>query len=46
MGKIANKEEGKNKKGVIIMAVCVVLSIAIIIGCVFFPEEFFGFFIK
>ena len=39
-------ETKKNKKGVIIMTVCVIISIAIIVGCVFFPEEFFGFFTK
>ena len=40
------KETDKNKKGIIIMTICVVVSVAIIIGCVFFPEEFFNFFTK
>ncbi len=39
------KEKNKNI-GLISLIICGVITIAIIIGCVFFPEEIFGIFIK
>ena len=40
------KEEKSNNKGLITLIVCAVLTVAIIVGCVFFPDLFFGFFKK
>lgn len=40
-----NKNENSNK-GLITLIICGVISLAIIIGCVFFPEEIFGIFLK
>ncbi len=40
------KEKEKNNKGIIALIICLVLTIAIIVGCIFFPEEIFGIFIK
>lgn len=39
------KEKNKNI-GLISLIICGVITVAIIIGCVFFPEEIFGIFIK
>ena len=40
-----NKERNDNK-GLITLIICGTLAIAIIIGCIFFPEEIFGIFLK
>jgi len=40
------KKEGKGNKGMIIAAICGVLAAALIVVCVFFPDEFFGLFLK
>lgn len=40
-----NKNESPNK-GLTALIICGILSLAIIIGCVFFPEEIFGIFLK
>jgi len=39
------KEKNKNT-GLIALIVCGTITIAIIIACVFFPEEIFGIFLK
>ena len=41
-----NKEESGSNKGLFTLIVCGVLALALIIACVFFPEEFFGLFQK
>ncbi len=38
------KESGSN--GLAILAICGVLALALIVVCVFFPDEFFGLFLK
>lgn len=39
------KKEGKNSyKGLITLMICGILTLALIIGCVFFPDELFGLF--
>ena len=44
---MSKKNEGENSnKGLIALIICGVLSLAIIIGCVFFSEEIFGIFLK
>lgn len=40
---MANKKEMSSHKGLIILMVCGITAVALIIGCVFFPEELFGF---
>ena len=40
------KEVKNSNKGLIALIICGVIAIALIIACVFFPEEFFGLFIK
>lgn len=32
--------------GMIILVVCGLLAVALIVGCVFFPKEIFGLFMK
>ena len=36
----------KNNKGLLTMIICGVLTIIIIVGCVFFSDEIFNFFAK
>ncbi len=38
------KKESNKHGGVIALAICGVLTIAIIIACIFFPEQVFGLF--
>ena len=40
------KKEKDSNKGLVALIICGVLALALIIACVFFPEEFFGLFIK
>ncbi len=40
------KKEKKGNKGLVILIICGVLALALIIACVFFPEQFFGPFLK
>lgn len=40
---MANKKELSSHKGLIILMVCGVIAVGLIIGCVFFPNELFGF---
>ena len=44
-GEIVKKNKESNK-GLVALIVCGVLSIALAVACIFFPEEFFGLFIK
>ena len=38
------KKETKSHGGVIALSICGIITIAIIICCVFFPEQIFGMF--
>ena len=38
------KKEGN--KGIVILAICGIIALGLMIGCIFFPEEIFGLFIK
>lgn len=38
------EQKGNSKKGLVTLIICGVLTLALIIACVFFPEEFFGLF--
>ena len=40
------KKDKQSNKGLIALIICGVLSIALAVACIFFPEEFFGLFIK
>ena len=40
------KKEKKSNGGVIALIICIVLTIAIIVGCLFFQDEIFGIFQK
>lgn len=40
------KKENNTHTGVILLIVCAIITLALIIGCVFFPEEIFGIFSK
>ena len=44
--KMANKQEKNQNKGLIALLVCGVLAMALIIGCVFFRDQFFGLFFQ
>ena len=43
---MANKQEKNQYKGLIALLVCGVLAMALIIGCVFFRDQFFGLFFQ
>ena len=43
---MSKKEENGNNKGLFTLIVCGILALALIIACVFFPEQFFGLFQK
>ena len=45
-GEIVKKEGEKNNKGMIALIICIILTVAIVVGCVFFPDEIFGIFLK
>ena len=41
------KEQSKeSKKGIVALIICGILTVAIIVACVFFPDEIFGIFQK
>lgn len=42
--KKASKEN--NNTGVITLVICSIITLAIIVACVFFPDEIFGIFTK
>lgn len=39
-----NKKDTGAHKGLVVLMICGVIAVALIIACVFFPEEFFGLF--
>ena len=41
-----NNNEKNNNVGLITFIICAILVVAIIVGCLFFPEEIFGIFKK
>lgn len=41
---MANKTEKNQNKGLMALLICGALAIALIIGCVFFPDVIFGLF--
>ena len=41
-----SKENKNTNRGTVTLIICGILSLAIIIGCIFFPEEIFGIFMK
>ena len=41
--------ENENKKttgGLVALGICLILTVAIIVGCIFFGDEIFGFLLK
>ena len=40
------KEKNNSNKGLIALIICGILATALIVACVFFPDELFGLFIK
>ena len=41
-----NNQEKNNNKGLKLLIVCGIITLVIIVLCVFFPEQFFGLFSK
>lgn len=42
-----SKKQGQNSyTGLIILTICGIIALALIIGCVFFPDVIFGLFTK
>ncbi len=41
-----NKEDKVKNKGLMALIICGIITVAIIIACIFFPEEIFGIFSK
>lgn len=40
------KKKGNPNTGLMILLVCGLLAVALIVGCVFFPDEIFGFLLQ
>lgn len=40
------KDKGNTNTGAMVLIVCGVLTIALMIGCIFFPDEIFGMFLN
>lgn len=40
---MANKKTKNSNAGLITLLVCGLIAVALIVGCVFFPDEIFGF---
>lgn len=38
------KEQKGGNNGILVLAICGILALALIIGCVFFPDQLFGIF--
>ena len=38
------KKEKESNKGLITLIICGLLAVALMVGCVFFPDQLFGFF--
>ena len=45
-GEIMEKGKKKLNGGIVTLIICGIIAMALIIGCVFFPEEIFGIFTK
>lgn len=43
---MANKKKENPNSGVKVLVVCGLIAVALIVGCVFFPEVIFGIFLK
>ena len=43
---MANKKEKNSNTGLITLLVCGLIAVALIVGCVFYPEQTFGLFFK
>lgn len=43
---IVKKEKKNNNSGLLTLVICGLLAMAIIVACVFFPEQIFGIFTK
>ncbi|MGN1358249.1 MAG: hypothetical protein ACI4WU_02660 [Bacilli bacterium] len=41
-----NESKGNNNTGIITLVICSIITLAIIVACVFFPDEIFGIFNK
>lgn len=39
-------KKADNNKGLLVLLICGVIALALIIACVFFPDEIFGLFLK
>ena len=40
------KKEKNSNAGIITLIICGIIAAAMIVGCVFFPDEIFGIFMK
>lgn len=40
------KSSGNNNAGAIVLIVCGVLTVLLMVGCIFFPDEIFGMFLN
>ena len=40
---MTKKKEMSSNKGLVILMICGLIAVSLIIGCVFFPKELFGF---
>lgn len=43
---MAKKKEKNPNSGLIVLMACGVIAVLLIVGCVFFPDEIFGLFLK
>lgn len=43
---MTKKKETNSNAGLVTLIVCGLLAVALIIGCVFFPDQIFGLFTK
>lgn len=43
---MAKKKENNSNTGLITLAICGLLTVTLIVGCIFFSDEIFGLFTK
>lgn len=43
---MAKKKEKNPNSGLMVLMVCGIIAVLLIVGCVFFPDEIFGLFLK
>lgn len=43
---MTNKKEKNPNSGLITLLICGLIAVALIVGCVFFPDEIFGIFLS